>query len=361
MLAALVTCAVLGQGLTQGLPLGVDPKVPALESSLLDHLNKARTAAKREAPLGMDEKLRAFARRYAELAAKGAPEARQIEQQIKAQGLAPYGYRVQFSAGDSAETIVKELKKDKGTWASVIGEFTRAGLGAFWVPAKPAYFQVVVLLAAERDPLDGVPGLSKEQTDPVMNGAAERIKASCYDPALKVSPNIRGELVFQLVIGESGAVSKASLLKGLSTDGGFDGCALGVARGLKFPTPYKGKAVTLNHPMRFMPPQGERNIGVLQPSQIQAAFAKAAPAMRRCYESRLKADKYLEGRYVIRVTVEGDGKTRDGKLDEDTIGDATLAACILEQVKVMRFAAPAGGGEVDVTYPLSFDSRGTKY
>ena len=74
--------------------------------------------------------------------------------------------------------------------AFISGDFSKVGIGAFWVPVAEPYFQIGVILARVPDPRGGQPGLSRSETDPVMHRALPRI-TECYDKALKTRDPIR--------------------------------------------------------------------------------------------------------------------------------------------------------------------------
>jgi TonB family protein len=340
-----------GLGPPGGLLKTVDPKVLRFETQLLASINDARQGQEKPS-LAMDERLRRFARREAELAATGSPEAGTVGERIKRQGLAPYGHYIQFSFGKAPQQLLKALRRDASAWAALRGDFARAGIGAFWIPDDDPGFQVAVLVARDPDPMAGKPGLSREQTDSVMAGAVPKIKL-CYDHALRKQPNLRGSLLLQMVIDERGKVSEAQLLRGLGADA-FDLCALAVARALQFPKPYKGKPVTLRHPMRLVPPQGDRRVGRLTDTQISGTFRAAASDFRACYDARAKAKPGLKGAITVAGTVATDGRFGDVEIIDDELADAALSRCVLRRAKRLRFPAPEHRGEVDVTFPVRF-------
>ena len=226
------------------------------------------------------------------------------------------------------------------------------------MPAEKPYFQVAVMLTRSPDPMAGKPGLAREQTDSIMQRNMFRFK-QCYDYALEEDPNLKGQIVLKVVIGPAGSVSEASLLRKMG-NGTFDTCALTVARSLQFPKPYKGKPVTLNHPMAFSPAHGTRRRGKLTRTQIDGAFSRARYDFKRCYESRLKAKPQLHGKIVIAFTVRPDGGVTKVRLTEDQPADLTLSNCVLKRAKELRFPRPEHGGEVDLEYPLNFEPPAKK-
>lgn len=330
----------------------VDSKAVRVEDDLLQIINGLRTK-KGKTPFGMDERLRRFSRNEAKMAAIGAPGASQTGQRIKAQKLAPVGHHFHFTYGSKAGAILKGMKKDAATRAALIGEFSRIGIGAFYVPDTKPYFQVALLLVRDPDPWGAKPGLSRQQTDPVMDQAAGRIK-ECYDNALKRNPNLIGNVSFQIVVAGDGSVSSAHFMKSLNAME-FDLCAIKVVETLRFPKPYKGKPVTLTHPMRFTPPHGDRRLGTLSETQIRGAFRKASYDFRKCYNAASKKTPKLKGTLTVALVVQPDGSHKGLKVVNDELGDKAMSRCVLTRIREVRFPRPKYGGEVDVTYPLVFE------
>ena len=357
LVGALILSALPGesaarpQGLGGGLAT-LNPKAMAVESDLLNAVNALRRKSKQQ-PLAMEMRLRLFARKEAEGAARGDPTAGAVHDRVKQQGMAPYGYFLQSVYGTSAADLLKRLRADAATRAALVDSYAKAGIGAFYVPADPPYFQVLLLLAAEPDPMAGKPGLSTEQTNPVIQRAMPAI-SRCYDRALERNPNLRGKVLFSIVIGGDGRATETTLLNSLG-EADLDVCMLQVVRGLQFPKPYKGKAVTLNHPIQLQPPQGDKVVGKLTAAQIRATFDRATFELTQCYEGRLAERPRLAGKMVLALTVLATGEVTRVRFTEDALGDGPLAQCILAVATALRFPRPSYGGEVDVTYPLNFE------
>lgn len=328
----------------QGLQGGNVFKAAAFEAKVLEQLNIGRGGDTKPV-FTADEALRNFARRYAQLSATQGAAAQQLDNDIKQQKLALRGYRYQYAAGNDAAAVAKQIKIDFDVPA-------KAGIGAFLVPAKEPYYQVLVLLALAADPMEGRAGLTPAQTDPVMAQAAERIKSTCYDPALKRNPNLKGELVLQVVIADRGEVKEAKALQGLEAE--FDTCAVNLVRTFRFPEPYKGKPVTLNHPMRFVPPQGDKIIGLLTQSQVDAGFGAASQDFRACYDTERKRKPTLSGVVALTVDVNSGGGVDKVTVSSNDTGSAELAGCITKRAYGLAFPPPRYNAAVTLTYPLRF-------
>lgn len=331
----------------------VDSKTIAFETEILDIFNKLRQKEGAD-PLRMDEKLRLFARREAELAATGNPQAAGVDDRIRQQTIAPYGHYLQFGFGIQGKAAANDLAKDPAVRGHLVGAFMRAGIGAFYVPDTKPYYQFAVLLVRDTDPMAGKPGLSPSDTDPVMQAATPKFKP-CYDSSLKDDPNLRGDCVVQIVIGATGAVDSAKMLRSLPSDT-FNDCVVGIAKTLKFPTPYKGKPVTLNHPMRFTPPQGDKRVGRLTPGQVTGAFSKAQLDFKACYDARVKENPKLTGTITLGLTVAADGTIDALDVVHNELADEQLTTCVLKRARQVRFPIPEFNSPVDLTYPLRFEA-----
>jgi hypothetical protein len=346
------TKAGLG-GPIKGLSM-TDPKTVKFEMDLLAAVNELRKAAKLE-PLAMDDKLRVLTRQHAEGVAKGERAANALEEIIKTQKLAPNGFRIQYVAGTKPKEILKEIDKDKTATGSLKQEFARIAIGAFWVPEdKAPYFQAGIVVVTELDPMAGKPGLTLAETNKVMNEAASTINTLCYETALRANPNFGGSLVFQLVIGAKGRVDTVKLNVKTNNDR-FDDCATDVAKGLVFPAPYKGKPVTLNHPLRFVPPHGDKKVGRLAEGHISRVFRLAEPNIKGCYDERIKTKAGLKGTISLYLLVGVDGGIKSLVVEHDEIGDAELTTCVTTQVQKLMFPAPEFGGEAEVRFPIRFE------
>ncbi|MEM6532732.1 MAG: TonB family protein [Myxococcota bacterium] len=331
------------------------PEVLALEIGVLADLNAQFRKGK--AALRMDEKLRGFARANAGRAARGELKADAIPGLIESRRLAPFGFYFQFVFGANRRELIAAVRKDRELSRSVAGDFKRVGVGAFYAPAEKPFYQVMLFLAKDIDPRAGQPGLSKAETDPVMETGVERMKSECYDPKLADNPNFKGRALFELVIDGDGGVATQKLLRGLR-DELFDGCLLNVVAELRFPKPYKGVPVTLRHPVVFRPPQGDEVIGKLNDGQVRATFAGAALDFRKCYNARtekLKGRK-LKGTILVSVDVTPKGNVSAVDVVENSTRDNPLEDCVVTRIKKLRFPQPKFGGPVTVDFPLDFGS-----
>ncbi len=100
---------------------------------------------------------------------------------------------------------------------------------------------------------------------------------------------------------------------------------------------------------------GHRVRGALDPVVIQRVVRSRMPVIRACYEHALRLDPTLAGTAVIGFTIDASGKVSRVLV---TGIDHTVAACLEQAIRTMRFPAPAGGGVVEVRYPFRFQPGG---
>ncbi len=329
----------------------VDPRVITLEKDTVQAINKWRKAKKLPA-LRVDPRAQKSARSWAQKTAEGKITAAAIESGIKKIGLAPYGYFFQITWAKNSKSLAKKLKKDGSTLPAALNEFHRVAVGSFYADAEDPFYQTVVIFIRDKDPMAGKKGLERNQTDPVMAKANAKLK-SCYDNALKENPNYGGEILFEITIGGSGAVSSTRVLHSFDAPS-FDTCALNIIRTLRFPKPYKGKAVTLRHPYQFTPPHGDKKIGILSPFQIRTPFRKAESILRKCYDDRLTKNPKFSASMLVEMTITKEGKVKTINLKMMGKENKIFKKCILSTLQKFRFSRPKFGGEATISYPLNF-------
>jgi len=87
--------------------------------------------------------------------------------------------------------------------------------------------------------------------------------------------------------------------------------------------------------------------------QLKGALSGAAGSVRGCYERALRQNQMLQGKLVVAVKVGSHGQPCSASLASDTLGDGSVASCVLQKFRSGTFPAPIGGC-VDVKVPISF-------
>ncbi|WP_438031906.1 AgmX/PglI C-terminal domain-containing protein [Sorangium sp. So ce204] len=93
--------------------------------------------------------------------------------------------------------------------------------------------------------------------------------------------------------------------------------------------------------------------GRLPPEVIQRIVRQSFGRFRLCYEQGLQRDAGLQGRVVVRFTIDPRGalvNARDGGSD---LPDAATVSCVVRAFRDLTFPAPEGGS-ADVVYPILF-------
>ena len=93
--------------------------------------------------------------------------------------------------------------------------------------------------------------------------------------------------------------------------------------------------------------EGERDGG----SILQVIDAERG-RLAHCYEQARKADATLAGELGIRFFIRADGTVPDAILHNASITDRTMARCLMNAFKTLKF--PAAAGDTKATLPLFF-------
>ena len=97
--------------------------------------------------------------------------------------------------------------------------------------------------------------------------------------------------------------------------------------------------------------------GGLARAAVSRALSRGTRGPNACFERRLTVRPDLRGNVAVEVEVEGDGTVKDAKLLSSSLGAADVDACILTEVRGLRFPA-TGGATVSVTHTYRFDGGG---
>lgn len=89
---------------------------------------------------------------------------------------------------------------------------------------------------------------------------------------------------------------------------------------------------------------------------LEAALSGRGRQARSCYSTALRQDESLEGKLTVRVRVGADGRACSAQVSDDSVGSATLNACILNRFRGAAYPAPREGC-VDVAVPMNFVAK----
>jgi outer membrane biosynthesis protein TonB len=138
--------------------------------------------------------------------------------------------------------------------------------------------------------------------------------------------------------GGSGAGNAASI-GDLGTNGGGK-----VALGEKAEVAVKG---------RLQDSAPEVESGEVDREKLAAFVRQRKASIQGCYEKELKRNPSLKGKVVVRFNITTSGGTSDIDLEENTLGNEAVGACIKTLIRGWRFPFKPGS-EVPVAYPFVF-------
>ena len=75
-----------------------------------------------------------------------------------------------------------------------------------------------------------------------------------------------------------------------------------------------------------------------------------------CYERQLSANPNLFGKIAVKFTIAGSGQVETQSINDTTLKNASVEACVLSKISRWKFPEPKGGTKVLVTYPFLFKS-----
>lgn len=96
----------------------------------------------------------------------------------------------------------------------------------------------------------------------------------------------------------------------------------------------------------------------LSRDEIQRVITRVMSRIKHCYESELQSDPGLEGKLVTTWTIAPSGLVEGARVLESGLASASVGGCVVRVISRLQFPAPAGGGQVFVTYPFVFQTAG---
>lgn len=186
---------------------------------------------------------------------------------------------------------------------------------------------------------------------------------------LKVIGSAGGGGAFEDVLGGSSGVGDvASALSGASgvgvatadalaggPKGGTAGSAagigdLGTSGGGNVNLAEKGTA-TVRGGVQMQAPEVES--GDVDREKLAAYVRGRKASIQACYEKELKRNPSLKGKVVVRFTITPQGRASEIDIEENTLGNEAVAACIKTTIRGWVFPFKPGS-EVPVAYPFVF-------
>jgi hypothetical protein len=146
--------------------------------------------------------------------------------------------------------------------------------------------------------------------------------------------------------GSSGGINLAAVSRGLGPGGGSErnsihgGALTQVSSGI-------GTGAAANRPVSGGPGPGRTD------EEIQIVFDRHKAQLYRLYNLELRRDPTLQGKIILRLTIEPDGSVSLCQLHGTNMNAPDLAAQVVERVKTFNFGAKVVP-PVTIIYPIDF-------
>ena len=98
--------------------------------------------------------------------------------------------------------------------------------------------------------------------------------------------------------------------------------------------------------------------GTLKASAVARILRRGMAGLKGCYQRALKRNPKLSGKISVLLTINATGKVIKVEIDQDTVGDGAVNACIKSYARRWRFPAPEDGDKVEVSFAVGFQSSG---
>jgi hypothetical protein len=86
---------------------------------------------------------------------------------------------------------------------------------------------------------------------------------------------------------------------------------------------------------------------------LREALRQRGASAKGCYNKALRSNPTLQGKMTVAVRVSPTGNACSASASNNTLGDASVTTCILQQFRSGAYPKPTGGC-VDVQVPLNF-------
>jgi len=100
----------------------------------------------------------------------------------------------------------------------------------------------------------------------------------------------------------------------------------------------------------------DNELGVLDTDDVEATLKEHFEDIRGCYHRAGKAQRYADGRVMLRFLIGGDGIAQDVLVIESTLGNYDVERCLVEVGRRITFRAPTGHKATTFEYPVEFRS-----
>ena len=100
--------------------------------------------------------------------------------------------------------------------------------------------------------------------------------------------------------------------------------------------------------------EDESGSGAFDSSIVVGQIRRRLRAIQRCYERELRNNPTLNGRVLVRFTIQPAGSVSGASATENTTGSPAVAQCVVNTIRRFRFTPGPEGGSVTFAYPFVF-------
>lgn len=101
-------------------------------------------------------------------------------------------------------------------------------------------------------------------------------------------------------------------------------------------------------------PGSPQDEGAFDPNAVVRQIRARLRAIQSCYEDELARDPSLQGRIVVRFTIEPSGTVSAVTATRNEMGSPAVAGCLVRVIRRLRFDPGPQGGSVSFAYPFVF-------
>jgi TonB family protein len=94
--------------------------------------------------------------------------------------------------------------------------------------------------------------------------------------------------------------------------------------------------------------------GKLDEETVRKVAERNQASLKYCFQKAQMRNPNLQGKIVVEIVVDPEGKVSNVSVRESTIDDQEMVGCVLRMIRRWQFPAP--GGEVTIVFPLVFIS-----
>jgi outer membrane biosynthesis protein TonB len=182
--------------------------------------------------------------------------------------------------------------------------------------------------------------LAQTQVDPALGAQAH------INNADSSSGSPQRSMLSTTAPGSSGGINLAAVSSGLGAGGGAE---RGVIHGggLTHATSGIGSGAAASRPVSGGPGPGRTD------EEIQIVFDRHKAQLYRLYNLELRRDPTLQGKIILRLTIEPDGTVSMCQQQATNMNAPQLSAQVVERVKTFNFGAKSVP-PVTIVYPIDF-------